>query len=65
MPPFEKDAARAQRLLDTVPVRYLVIGKDVVESERYTLPVVTAFADRWTLVYSTPIGGWNVYRRVP
>jgi hypothetical protein len=65
MPPLENDAVTAQALLDTVPVRYLVIGKDVVETERYTVPVVATFADRWTLLHSTPIGGWKVYRRVP
>jgi hypothetical protein len=62
MPPFEADPARAQALLDTVPVRYLIIGKDVVGTERYTVPVVRRFNDRWERVYSTP-AGWAVYRR--
>jgi hypothetical protein len=62
MPPFDADAARAQALLDTVPVRYLVIGEDKVGSERYTQPVVRRFDDRWTPVYST--ARWTVYRRV-
>ena len=64
MPPFETDVTTAQRLLDTVPVRYLVIGEDVVATERYTVPVVRQFADRWTAAHSTPAGHWTVYRRI-
>jgi hypothetical protein len=64
MPPFEADPARAQALLDSVPVRYLLIGADMVESERYTLPVVRQFPDRWRRVHSTRTGSWAVYRRV-
>jgi hypothetical protein len=64
MPPFEADSARAQALLDSVPVHYLLIGADMVESERYTLPVVRQFPDRWRRVHSTRTGSWAVYRRV-
>ncbi len=63
MPPFEKDVDTAERLLDSVPVRYLLVGADVVASERYTRPVVQRFSDRWTLVYTSSAGGWHVYRR--
>jgi hypothetical protein len=63
MPPFERDVDTAQRLLDSVPVRYLVIGRDVVGTERYTVPVVQRFADRWEAVHATAVGGWTVYRR--
>ncbi len=63
MPPLERDVDTAQRLLDSVPVRYLVIGRDVVATERYTVPVVQRFADRWQAVYATAVGGWTVYRR--
>jgi hypothetical protein len=64
MPPLERDVDTAQRLLDSVPVGYLVIGRDVVATERYTVPVVQRFADRWQAVYATSVGGWTVYRRV-
>jgi hypothetical protein len=64
MPPFEKNVATAERLLEHVPVDYLVVGKDVIESERYTVPVVSRFRDRWETVYATSTGGWTVYRRV-
>lgn len=63
MPPFEQDAAEAQRLLDTVPVHYLIVGRDVVGTERYTAPVVQRFPDRWAPVFSTGGGHWTVYRR--
>lgn len=64
MPPFENDTAKAQQLLDSVPVRYLVIGKDVVKSERYTLPVVEQFSDQWKQVYTAPESNWAVYQRI-
>ena len=63
MPPFEQNVANAERLLEGVPVDYLVVGKDVVGSERYTMPVVSNFGDRWEHAYATPTGGWTVYRR--
>jgi hypothetical protein len=65
MPPFERGVPEAQRLLDSVPVRYLLVGADVVGTERYMVPVVQQFSDRWELVYSSSHGGWRVYRRRP
>jgi hypothetical protein len=65
MPPFERDAATEERYLDSVPVGYLVIGKDVVESERYTRPVVDRFGARWTRVFTSSSGGWDLYGRLP
>jgi hypothetical protein len=63
MPPMEKDPAKAQELLDSVPVEFLIIGRDVVKSERYTLPVVQNFPERWKQVYSTPSRVFVVYQR--
>jgi hypothetical protein len=63
LPPLEADPATAQALLDSVPVRYLVIGEDVVASERYTRPVVRQFPSEWIEVHSTRGGHWSVYRR--
>ena len=63
MPPLEQDAEAAQRLLDSVPVSYLIIGHDVVGSEVYAEPVVRRHPDKWTRIYSTPNGDWAVYRR--
>ena len=64
MPPFENDVARAQALLDSVPVRYLVVGRDVVASERYTAPVLREFAAMWQRLHTTAGGHWAIYRRV-
>jgi len=64
MAPFERNAAEAERVLEGVPVDYLVVGKDVVGLERYTVPVVNSFRDRWKPTYATPTGEWTVYRRV-
>jgi hypothetical protein len=63
MPPFEASPSRMQALLDSVPVRYLVIGRDVVGTERYTGPMLRAFPGRWARVFSSTTGGWSVYRR--
>jgi hypothetical protein len=64
MPPFEVDAGRMQELLDTVPVAYLIVGRDVIGSERYTFQVVRAFSAGWKAVYATPAGDWTIYQRV-
>src|SRR6185503_4792079 len=54
MPPYESSAGVAQRLLDGVPVTYLVVDNlsflDV--SRRYTRPVLAEYPKRWRLVYS-------------
>jgi hypothetical protein len=64
MPPFGQDAARTQALLDSVPVAYLIVGKDVVATERYTRPALEQFPDAWERVHTTPKGHWDIYRRV-
>lgn len=66
MPPFESDVSEAQRLLDSVPVNYLIV--DNIEAfditRRYAAPVVQAFPERWELIYLTPGEGSRIYRRV-
>lgn len=68
MPPFETDPERTQRLLDAVPVRYVVLdGTDVDVAHlmrRSTAGVVRAAPDRWTRVYVGPSGSVAVYERV-
>lgn len=66
LPPFEADVHEAARLLDDVPIAYLVVDDlDFVDvTRRYALPAVAAFPDRWELVYGTPSGGSRIYRRV-
>lgn len=64
MTPFEIDPVKAQELLDSVPVSYLIIGQDPVQGDRYTLPVIEQFSDQWEKVYFTTNGDWVVYQRV-
>jgi hypothetical protein len=64
MPPFVLDAARTHELLDGVPVAYMIVGRDVIESQRYMLPVVRQFPERWKIVYAASAGDWAVYQRI-
>jgi hypothetical protein len=65
LPPMEVDPATAQRLLDSVPVDYLVVDQlsflDV--SRRYAEPVVHAYPGRWTLLYTVPGTQTRIYYR--
>jgi len=63
MPPFYRDAERAQRAIDSVPVTYLVVDQMTMESqfnERFW-NLVRNFPQKWRLVYSAPMA--NVYAR--
>jgi hypothetical protein len=66
MPPYEPVPATAQHLLDGVPAAYLLV--DSLDSpdvaRRYLDPVVTAYPERWRLVYGPPAGGTRIYQRV-
>jgi hypothetical protein len=66
MPPFEANAGEAQRLIDSVPVSYLII--DTLEfidiTKRYAVPIVETFPEHWELIYSSPKGGSRIYQRV-
>jgi hypothetical protein len=66
LPPFEADPAVAERLLDSVPVEYLMLDElgfvDVIR--RYAAPVVEAFPSHWRLVYGAPTDAARIYRRV-
>jgi hypothetical protein len=65
MPPYEPGPAAAQRLLDGVPVTFLLVDNlsflDV--GRRYTRPVLRAFPDRWRLVYTGGAEGPRIYQR--
>jgi hypothetical protein len=67
-PPYEPDPEAAQRLLDSVPARYLIVdafqyaGGSI--SRRYAAPAVHAHSGLWKLAYESPGGGVRVYRRV-
>jgi hypothetical protein len=67
LPPLEMDAAKAQRLLDTVPVKFLIVDEGMFK--KYTSQVVATYPDRWRRVYadSTGEGGqqgkFEIYER--
>ena len=68
MPPFDRDVHEAQRLMDSVPVSYLILDSfsadtSVDISRRYAAPVVNAFPERWELTYSSAGGDSKIYRR--
>lgn len=64
MPPFDTDPARTEALLDSVPVRFVIVdGTDVNFAREYTLPSLVGAPDRWALVYSNPSGKLEIYQR--
>jgi hypothetical protein len=69
LPPFVADPEEAARLVDGVPVEYLVIDAlDFLDvARRYGEPIVAAHPERWRLVYAGPGGGPDrvrIYHRV-
>lgn len=64
--PLEIDRERALALLDSVPVRFVVlddVGYPEISS-RYGAPAVEARPDRWRLVHEEAWGNARVYERV-
>jgi hypothetical protein len=68
LPPLEPNPEQAARLLDEVPVSYLVLDEFPRPpiSKYYAAPVVAHRPENWTLVYTAPGGGGGtkVYERV-
>lgn len=66
LPPFEPNPTTASRLLDEVPVSYLVLDEIVGPqiSARYAEPVVTQNPSNWRLVFTAPDHKTRVYERV-
>jgi hypothetical protein len=65
LPPFVTDMEKAQNLLDTVPVKYLLLEKDdFVKTKRYVSPIIENVPGRWKLVFSTSDGRLEVYERI-
>jgi hypothetical protein len=66
LPPMEIDPATAQRLLDSVPVDYLILDEtnflDV--TRRYAEPLIEASPGRWALLYNVPESRTRIYRRL-
>jgi hypothetical protein len=64
MPPFERDPAKAQELLDSVPVRYVVVDKTGIDFTRdYTLPLLRNAPQHWSLIYSKGDNELQIYQR--
>jgi hypothetical protein len=66
LPPFELDPETAGRLLDQVPVSYLVLDELGVPaiSERYAAPIVEYMPQQWRLVFTAPDDKTRVYERL-
>ena len=65
LPPFEIDHAKISRLLDEIPVDYLVLDKleGPYISERFAAPVVAEQPEKWRLVFTAPNEEAKVYER--
>jgi hypothetical protein len=66
LPPFVSDPNTARRLLDEVPVHYIVVdrfGRPGV-SERYATTIVAHNSTDWRLVFTASDGKTSVYERV-
>ena len=64
-PPLEANSERAQALLDSVPVAYVVLDKsDEGSSNAYMLPLLQGNPRAWKLVYADEKGGARIYERV-
>jgi hypothetical protein len=66
LPPMETDPDRALRLMDEVPVSYVLLDEfdEPGISRRYAEPAIEHTSAGWRLVYATPGGGARVYERL-
>jgi 4-amino-4-deoxy-L-arabinose transferase-like glycosyltransferase len=66
LPPFEADVRAARRLVEAVPVKYLVVDslEFVDVSRRYAAPIARAYPREWELIYSSADSTSRIYRRV-
>lgn len=65
MTPFETDVRKAQQLLDSVPVDYLVLntGAYIDSGANYMLPVVHRYPEAWKRVYGDKRGTAMIFER--
>ena len=66
LPPFDPNPASAGRMLDQVPVSYLVVDNLEIPGicERYVAPVLAYRPENWRLCFTAPNGATRVYERV-
>src|SRR5215468_490538 len=63
VPPFEQDPVRAEVLLDSVPIRYIVMDPDTTRMMRGSTEAITHADGRWTQIYTSSSGLVGVYER--
>jgi hypothetical protein len=61
MPPFELNPERAQNLLDSVPVTYLIFEESF--TKRYVSLVTQRYPNIWKQIYSDQDGAFKIYER--
>jgi hypothetical protein len=64
LPPFVLDGREGQRLIDSVPVSYLITSTDADGYQRYTGPLLAANPQAWRRVWSGPNGVVVIHERV-
>lgn len=64
MPPLESDPAVAARLLDSLPVRYLMHEKAGFFSWSYVDSILRAYPDNWRLIFTSEDNYVKIYERV-
>jgi hypothetical protein len=67
MPPMETNVDAAQRLLDDVPVTFLIVDdldfSTHIATTKYLGPVVATYGDRWKNVFAVPGTATAIYQR--
>ena len=64
LPPFVLEGREGQRLIDSVPVKYLVASTDPDGYRRYTAPLLAANPQAWRQVWRGPNGVVVIHERV-
>jgi hypothetical protein len=65
VPPMEVDPEKAQQLVDSVPVNYVILGEIVIAdiAGRYAKPAIQKYPKLWKLVYRAEDSLTWVYQR--
>jgi len=64
LPPFVLDGREGQRLLDSVPVKYLITTTDPDGYRRFTGPLLAANPQAWRPIWTGPNGAVVIHERV-